>query len=105
MSKSQPYFRIKILSVRQTKDNGLTWNNYEVTKGIKDYLWLNKHALINDKHFHPPDFVNYMQNIMNDDNNQSIYHVYFKYIFFDHPIDNEYQNTFCLKNNEMKLLI
>jgi hypothetical protein len=104
MSPSTPYFRIKLLSVRQSNDGGLTWSDYSVTQETKDNLWSQNYVLINDRHYHPDEFVNYMNNIMNENNN-IIYNVYFKYIFFNHPIDNEYQNTFCLKNNEMKLLI
>lgn len=104
MSNPQPYFRVKILSVRQSNDNGYTWNDYNITQDTKDSLYSTKYELVNNKHYHPNKFVNYMQNIMNDDN-KSIYNVYFKYIFFDHPIDNEYQNIFRLENNEMKLLI
>ena len=104
MSPVQPYFCVKLLSVRQSKDNGLTWDDYGIIDETRHLLWSVKHYLVNDRHYHPTDFINYMKNIMNE-NNDSIYNVYFKYIFFDHPIDNEYQNTFCLKNNEMKLLI
>lgn len=104
MSPIQPYFCVKLLTVRQSKDNGLTWDDHGVTDDTKQNLWSVKHYLDGNIYYHPNDFMNYMKNIMNKNNN-IIYNVYFKYIFFDHPIDNEYQNTFCLKNNEIKLLI
>jgi len=102
--KHTPYFSVKLLAVKQSIDNGLTWTDYKVTQDTKDQLWYETYYLINNKHYHPDEFISYMNNIRNN-NRDSIFKVFFKYIFFNHPIDNEYQNIFTINKNDIKIEI
>lgn len=97
------YFSVKLLLVRVSKDNGMTWSDNEVSQDTKDYLWSDKYELINNEHYHPNKFVEYMKNISKD-NSKYTYNFYFKYIFFNHPMDNEYQNIFYVNNDNMRLI-
>ena len=97
------YFCVKLLRIRQTSDS-TNFIDYEIESKIKDSLWEEKNELVNERHYHPHQFVDYMKSITSN-NPDIIFHVHFKYIFFNHPIDNEYHNTIYLKNDEMFELI
>ena len=97
------YFCVKLLRIRQTSDS-TNFIDYEIESKIKDSLWEEKNELVNERHYHPHQFVDYMKSITSK-NPDIIFLIHFKYIFFNHPIDNEYQNIFRLENNKMKLLI
>jgi len=97
------YFSVKLLTIRYSIDNGKTWDDYEITEGTKEMLWNNKYTLEDGRHYTPTEFIDYMKNISKD-NKHYMYNVYFKYIFFNHHMDEEYQNVYRLHNNNIYLL-
>lgn len=97
------YFCVKLLMIRYSKDKGETWDDYEISDGTKETLWNQKYILVNNSHFAPIEFIDYMKDIAKD-NKHYMYNVYFKYIFFNHFMDDEYQNVYRLHNNTMHLL-
>ena len=98
------YFCVKLLCVRKSTNNGLSYSDYYISPEKVDALWNTKHQLKNGRHYHPEEFVDYMRYITSINPNTA-FNVHFKYIFFNHPMDNEYQNTFFVRGNEMRELI
>jgi len=98
------YFRIKLLSISKSNDDGLSWSDHEISQEDKDQLWSTNYYFQNNKHYNPHDFTNYIKTIGSQNPNY-ILNVHFKYIFFSHHMDNEYHNTFRLDKDNLYELI
>lgn len=102
-AKPVEYFRIKLIHIRKSNDDGL-WSDHEISQEDKDQLWSTDYYLQNNKHYNPPEFINYIKTIGSQNPNY-IFNIYFKYIFFSHHMDNEYQNIFRLDKDNLYELI